>query len=911
MRELYTLNLGEKNSKIKEFVLDKISKNEEVAYVLPTVDAIEKVKREYIDELGGFFNLTFYTFDSLKKKVSKASNVDEPFSLYIVSNILKNNDYEILKPVTSGLVEKTMNFIKRTKEEVLNIEELLNSDSKILRELASVCVKYNEFLSENELCDGFECEIEKGRLNFNNVIVDGFYTFRNIDLLILEELSKNENVIIKMPFYFSDLKVLKDTKKAILDLGYIEKNNTSNIMLKDKVNDFREKISFIEEENLNLEARAIYQELKGENIKNNVDFSKMAVVYASENKSILNFMDYENMELSIKNFKITKSSLVDEFINIMDYSQEANRDNIFRRLDSYYFKITNNLEDMEYELRKINFENIKELEENTKENLNVLENNFDEFIKVINLLKELPRKTQGFKYFSNYFRKYLSSAEDYIKDSYKKFKSDEFLIRDMNILSSISQTLDKLEEYDIFFEEEDLETYINIVKIYLQNISLNKRNDYASKYSSLIETLYLDYDVVFLSGLDEKYPNYKESNFIFSKENKNILKSMGMKSEDDLYIYENELVKIFSLIENSKKAYLSTSSLQSHSIFLDLFLDNNDKKIKKDKATNYYDLFNNVMDNEKNNKESIKDAQMLKFIGNFDDINSRVYGEQNRKENQYAGYLSGYALEELRGLVKKRSLSPTAIDLYVECPFRFLFERVLKVEGMKREFDDEFYLNLGNFYHKVLELYFKESPNIYDEDLIYKLAFTEKFERKSIGDDLNGVENLEFNFHLNKLKDFIKMDIESRIGEVPTYFEKEFKFKLKDMTIIGRIDRIDKLNNGEVLIDYKRKNHPNANQIKRGEKFQIPIYILSRDEKFVDARYGNIHENKYYSAISNIELLGKKNRNGMTPEELELFLEDTRNRLLNIYDEIINGHFPFISCENNNIEELCRGESIE
>ena len=71
----------------------------------------------------------------------------------------------------SGFVEKTMNFIKRTKEEVLNIEELLNSDSKILRELASVCVKYNEFLSENELCDGFECEIEKGRLNFNNVIV--------------------------------------------------------------------------------------------------------------------------------------------------------------------------------------------------------------------------------------------------------------------------------------------------------------------------------------------------------------------------------------------------------------------------------------------------------------------------------------------------------------------------------------------------------------------------------------------------------------------------------------------------------------------------------------------------------------------------------------------------------------------
>lgn len=915
MRNLYTCNIGFENIKIEEFLLEKIKNKEEIIYILPTVDAIEKTKKEYIEKLGGFFSLKFHTFDSIKKIITRTKPVDEPFSLYIISNILNINKYKYLTPVTRGLVEKTMNFIKRSKEEMINPIDLLNSKSLFLQELADVLIKYNKFLKEYNLCDGLEHDLDFKKLKnkeYKNVIIDGFYTFREIDLEIIKYLSENENIIINIPYYFANLKILEDTKNSILELGFSEEKLYNNLSLEEEIDKNKHKLNFIVEENEFLEARAIYQELKIENIKNNINFEDMAIISAIENKNILNLRSRENLKLNIKSLEVKNSPIIAEFKNILDFFMDKSRENLLRRIKSNYFQITENIEEIEYEILKMNFENLEELVENTSQEVQISEENLEEFLNLIEKLKKHPMKNGGFKYYSNYFKNYLDSASNYVNEIYKIFNNDEYLKRDMNIISSINGILDRLETFDLFFKDVDLSTFVSILKVYLDNISIENKNYYETSYISLVESLCMNYKTVFLSGLVEKYPNYRENNFIFSYENKNILKELGMKSEDDLYIYENELIKIINLIENSNKIYLSTSSKESFSVFLDLLINEDNISIKKNISTDFTDLFFEIIKDKNFNREKVAH---LKSMGNIKNLNKRIYPEQNRNNNEFSGIISNNALKIIREILINRKFSATDFDLYSESPFRFLFERLLNVEEMKISYDDEYYKVLGNNYHKILELYFKNYPSEYNEKFIEDISYKVFFEDKFLIEELNNFEILEYNHNLETLKNFIKNDLDSRKGEIPVEFEKNFKFLIEDINIIGRIDRIDSLNNNEVLIDYKSSSSPSKNKIIDGENYQIPIYILARYKEFnkliAEAKYGKIKDAKYISVIKNKDLLNKKTKSGFTEEELLEFLDLTEKRIIKMYKDMNKGVFFFKESKYNNILDLCRGDSIE
>lgn len=265
MKNLYILEPEEENKDIENFVMECIEKNEEIIYILPTVEAIEKIKRSYIDKLGGFINLTFHTFDSLRKILKRSQNIDEPFSLYIISNILKKNKYKNFDKITDGLIEKINNFIKRAREEGLDFEKLKANSSGVLNEISDIAIKYLIFLNEHNLFDGNEFEDIKGNDKIKNIVVDGFYTFKKIDLLTIEAL-KNADIIINMPYYFKDFKIIKEVEEEILSLGFKKVSAEKCSDIEERLAGYKNKISFIVEENENKEAFAVYQELKYQNI---------------------------------------------------------------------------------------------------------------------------------------------------------------------------------------------------------------------------------------------------------------------------------------------------------------------------------------------------------------------------------------------------------------------------------------------------------------------------------------------------------------------------------------------------------------------------------------------------------------------------------------------------------------------
>ncbi len=104
----------------------------------------------------------------------------------------------------------------------------------------------------------------------------------------------------------------------------------------------------------------------------------------------------------------------------------------------------------------------------------------------------------------------------------------------------------------------------------------------------------------------------------------------------------------------------------------------------------------------------------------------------------------------------------------------------------------------------------------------------------------------------NFLKDFLSRPPKIKIYNNQPALEKEFRFKLKDDIIIGKIDRIDKLENGSIeIIDYKTGT--GKEKISKQDKEQLLIYQLAAEQQFNDLpeklSYYYLNDNKKVSFI--------------------------------------------------------------
>ncbi|HID93124.1 MAG TPA: PD-(D/E)XK nuclease family protein, partial [bacterium (Candidatus Stahlbacteria)] len=71
-------------------------------------------------------------------------------------------------------------------------------------------------------------------------------------------------------------------------------------------------------------------------------------------------------------------------------------------------------------------------------------------------------------------------------------------------------------------------------------------------------------------------------------------------------------------------------------------------------------------------------------------------------------------------------------------------------------------------------------------------------------------------------------------GEVPDLVEEWFSFILDDIKVMGRWDRVDMLEEGGRIIDYKtgEVTSKEAADRRAGDNIQLPIYALAYKERF-------------------------------------------------------------------------------
>jgi DNA helicase II / ATP-dependent DNA helicase PcrA len=179
------------------------------------------------------------------------------------------------------------------------------------------------------------------------------------------------------------------------------------------------------------------------------------------------------------------------------------------------------------------------------------------------------------------------------------------------------------------------------------------------------------------------------------------------------------------------------------------------------------------------------------------------------------------------------SLSASDLGLYLTCPLKYKFARVF---GIPQE--PTINQRFGILVHNVLERFHKEQPES-DEDGLRRLTrlFETGWHRTGFGatdDELQyrdrGREALRLYWERERIAE----------GE-PVWLEKKFDFKVGEHHVRGRVDRVDRLPDGDFeLIDYKTGERKTAAELEND--LQLALYRLAAREAWeIEASTGSYY----------------------------------------------------------------------
>ncbi|MEK7789648.1 MAG: PD-(D/E)XK nuclease family protein, partial [Planctomycetota bacterium] len=212
-----------------------------------------------------------------------------------------------------------------------------------------------------------------------------------------------------------------------------------------------------------------------------------------------------------------------------------------------------------------------------------------------------------------------------------------------------------------------------------------------------------------------------------------------------------------------------------------------------------------------------------------------------------------------------RGLSPTTLEAFGTCPFKFFMGKVLELESLEEpeKIDVIAAVDLGSLYHGILKdfygyliekgYFYKKAKEIKPIELLHGIAqkyFTDIERQIPIPYPIlweNKKEEV-----LGFLTKFVTWDLDriEQTGYIPTYLERKAHLSAQDelvklisvsskqdkaseLTFKGKIDRIDLKSMGNAtsfrVIDYKSGKYSKENLLKpaiRGQKLQLPFYIV-------------------------------------------------------------------------------------
>jgi DNA helicase II / ATP-dependent DNA helicase PcrA len=179
------------------------------------------------------------------------------------------------------------------------------------------------------------------------------------------------------------------------------------------------------------------------------------------------------------------------------------------------------------------------------------------------------------------------------------------------------------------------------------------------------------------------------------------------------------------------------------------------------------------------------------------------------------------------------SLSASDLSLYLTCPLKYKFARVF---GIPQE--PTINQRFGILFHNVLERFHKEPPQNPEEGLrVLNRLFESGWRRTGFG---STDDELQFRDRAREaLRLYWERERESE-GE-PEWLERKFDFKVGPHHVRGRVDRVDRLPDGDYeLIDYKTGERKSEEDL--ASDLQLALYRMAAREAWgIEARTGSYY----------------------------------------------------------------------
>lgn len=951
IKQLYFEPLfSNRREKLIEMCTEIQKQGKNFIYILPSREALGDVRTKLLEKLGGIFNSKIIMFDELEREITENYLLDKKLIYQDTERLLIKGiceaikvDFKYFKSICTknGFIEESLSFIKNLKRSCINDDVLFSLQSEVndeilkdkLLDLQLVYKHYNNYLNENNLYDINDVSLlaaDKAS-NFSElenvsvIIIDGFINIDKVNI----ELIKKISLLNKVDFY--------------VNCPYLN-SFTSNFLENEILNPFKNmgfEICYKSEEFY--ETKPQFKELSeklysGEKLE--ADPADIEII-----KYPCIASEVRETARSIKEKLLNGAKIEDiaVFINNKDdYSSFLN--SIFHEFQIPLF--------MNYEISLSDAKLSRDILIRLK-NLDVEKANGEEWLEVLNEEVSVVSKEIN-KVVLKAFRADLGFNE---KLCLKAFEGITKLINDIKVsfktCGLMKSSINKQEFIDIFKQ--------NLID---STITVEAPNNSGVKIlnTDLAKGVY--YKHIYILGLnDGEIPKIIKNDGLFDELEVEKLKEVSIQYEDYLWELTREKIKfnlsLSSALESITLSYRSSGEDGKFAIPSSLLEEGKFVTgLELNKTITMRDRFNiplnSVMSKYELTAASLKNVFEHKYRSNDDDIKEQVKEilnyEKNlfdfikkgnieyhrEKEQDFNNFEGNISLINNEIIINKGSFSPSKISTYFNCPFSYMIQNIFGLQKISIEEEVYSSMEIGDFYHKVLNYYYNELQNfgVLDEgrfNLSVEAAWNEMrvlaisdFEKQQILEELTATVKNFIQCDLKRINNF-----EKESGNIirPYILEEFIESDVFGVPIKCKIDRIDleySVKGGTltptgrfIVYDYKKNKTSDIDEMLGKENCQLIFYYyfayeylrkklktdnldcmsllyLSIEGTNKSVKKNGLYRSEFKKALG----FTGANKFDMNKEIFYSFLEFLKGLILESIDSIKQGYFPYkLSCE--------------